>query len=155
MLGIGTVGVREIAQSRISQERLNKSFTALLAFNAISTIIAIILLVILLFTIPKFADYRNLLIVGGLKLLSTFLLIDWFYRGLEDFKFITQRTLIVKILFIVSVFIFIKNKEDYTLYYFLITISITVNAIVNLFYAKKYIQIDFDIQEIKRITKPY
>ena len=81
MLGIGTVGVREIAQSRISQERLNKSFTALLAFNAISTIIAIILLVILLFTIPKFADYRNLLIVGGLKLLSTFLLIDWFYRG--------------------------------------------------------------------------
>ena len=102
MLGIGTVGVREIAQSRISQERLNKSFTALLAFNAISTIIAIILLVILLFTIPKFADYRNLLIVGGLKLLSTFLLIDWFYRGLEDFKFITQRTLIVKILFIVS-----------------------------------------------------
>ena len=47
-----------------------------------------------------------------------------------------------------------KNKEDYTLYYFLITISITVNAIVNLFYAKKYIQIDFDIQEIKRITKP-
>ena len=154
MLGIGTVGVREIAQSRISQERLNKSFTALLAFNAISTIIAIILLVILLFTIPKFADYRNLLIVGGLKLLSTFLLIDWFYRGLEDFKFITQRTLIVKILFIVSVFIFIKNKEDYTLYYFLITISITVNAIVNLFYAKKYIQIDFDIQEIKRITKP-
>ena len=111
MLGIGTVGVREIAQSRISQERLNKSFTALLAFNAISTIIAIILLVILLFTIPKFADYRNLLIVGGLKLLSTFLLIDWFYRGLEDFKFITQRTLIVKILFIVSVFIFIKIKK--------------------------------------------
>ena len=51
MLGIGTVGVREIAQSRISQERLNKSFTALLAFNAISTIIAIILLVILLFTL--------------------------------------------------------------------------------------------------------
>lgn len=154
MLGIGTVGVREIAQNRISQERLNKSFTALLAFNAISTIIAIILLVILLFTIPKFADYRNLLIVGGLKLLSTFLLVDWFYRGLEDFKFITQRTLIVKILFIVSVFIFIKNEEDYTLYYFLITISITVNAIINLFYAKKYIQINFDIQEIKRITKP-
>lgn len=154
MLGIGTVGVREIAQNRISQERLNKSFTALLAFNAISTIIAIILLVILLFTIPKFADYRNLLIVGGLKLLSTFLLVDWFYRGLEDFKFITQRTLIVRILFVVSVFIFIKNKEDYTLYYFLITISITINAIINLFYAKKYIQFDFDIQELKRITKP-
>lgn len=154
MLGISTVGVREIAQNRISQERLNKSFTALLIFNALSTLIAITLLSILLFTIPKFVDYRNLFIVGGLKLLSTFLLIDWFYRGLEDFKFITQRTLIVRILFVASVFIFIKNKEDYTLYYFLITISITINAIINLFYAKKYIQFDFDIQEIKRITKP-
>mgnify|MGYP003249642678 CR=1 FL=1 len=33
MLGIGTVGVREIAQTKTSQERLNKSFTALLAFT--------------------------------------------------------------------------------------------------------------------------
>lgn len=154
MLGIGTVGVREIAQNRISQERLNKSFTALLTFNALSTLIAIISLSILLFTIPKFADYRNLLIVGGLKLLSTFLLIDWFYRGLEDFKFITQRTLIVRILFVASVFIFIKNKEDYTLYYFLITFSITINAIINLVYAKKYIQLNFEYQELKRIAKP-
>lgn len=125
MLGIGTVGVREIAQTKTSQERLNKSFTALLAFNALSTFIAIILLLILLYVVPKFTDYRDLLIVGGLKLLSTFLLIDWLYRGLEDFKFITQRTLIIRILFVISVFLFVKNKEDYTLYYFLIVFSIT------------------------------
>lgn len=154
MLGIGTVGVREIAQNKISQEKLNKSFTALLTFNAVSTFIAIILLVILQFTVPKFADYRHLLIIGGLKLLSTFLLVDWFYRGLEDFKFITQRTLIVRILFVISVFIFIRDKEDYILYYFLITISITINAIINLLYARKFIQLDFDIHEVKRISKP-
>lgn len=33
MLGIGTVGVREIAQSKVSQEKLDKSFTALLTFK--------------------------------------------------------------------------------------------------------------------------
>lgn len=154
MLGIGTVGVREVAQSKASQEKLNKSFTALLTFNALSTLIAIIFLLVLLFAIPKFANYRELLIIGGLKLLSTFLLVDWLYRGLEDFKFIAQRTLIIRTLFVISVFLFIKSKEDYSLYYFLIVFSITVNAVVNLLYAKKHIQIDFDIQEIKRITSP-
>lgn len=154
MLGIGTVGVREIAQTKTSQERLNKSFTALLAFNALSTFIAIILLLILLYVVPKFTDYRDLLIVGGLKLLSTFLLIDWLYRGLEDFKFITQRTLIIRILFVISVFLFVKNKEDYTLYYFLIVFSITINAIINLLYSRHHIRLDFDFQEMKRIASP-
>ena len=155
MLGIGTVGVREIAQTKTSQERLNKSFTALLAFNALSTFIAIILLLILLYVVPKFTDYRDLLIVGGLKLLSTFLLIDWLYRGLEDFKFITQRTLIIRILFVISVFLFVKNKEDYTLYYFLIVFSITINAIINLLYSRHHIRLDFDFQEmnLKSATK--
>ena len=154
MLGIGTVGVREIAQSKNSQDRLNKSFTALLTFNALSTLGAIIILFILLFIVPKFSDYRDLLIIGGLKLFSTFLLIDWLYRGLEDFKFITQRTLIIRTIFVVSVFLLVRNKEDYVLYYFLIVFSITINAIVNLLYARKYIRLDFDYQEIKRITKP-
>lgn len=154
MLGIGKVGVREIAQTKTSQERLNKSFTALLAFNALSTFIAIILLLILLYVVPKFTDYRDLLIVGGLKLLSTFLLIDWLYRGLEDFKFITQRTLIIRILFVISVFLFVKNKEDYTLYYFLIVFSITINAIINLLYSRHHIRLDFDFQEMKRIASP-
>ncbi len=154
MLGIGTVGVREIAQSKVSQEKLDKSFTALLTFNTLSTFLAIILLVALIFLIPKFTDYRDLLIIGGVKLLSTFLLIDWLYRGLEDFKFITQRTLIIKTLFVISVFLLIKDKEDYTLYYFLITFSITINAIINLLYARKHVRLNFDFREIKRITKP-
>ncbi len=154
MLGIGVVGVREIAQNKNSQERLNKSFTALLVFNAISTSFAIIVLFILLFSVSKFADYRNLLIIGGLKLFSTFLLVDWLYKGLEDFKFITQRTLVIRIIFVLSVFLFVRDKEDYVLYYFLIVFSITINAIVNLIYARKYIKLDYDSQEIKRIAKP-
>ena len=154
MLGIATVGVREVAQNKDSQERLNKAFTALLAFNALSTLIGLALLVVLCYVVPRFVGYHDLLVVGGLKLLSTFLLVDWLYRGLEDFKFITQRTLLVRTLFVLSVFLFIKEEDDYVLYYFLIVFSITVNAIVNLLYARKYIQLDFDFKEMKRIARP-
>lgn len=154
MLGIATVGVREVAQSKDSPEKLNKAFTALLAFNALSTLVAMAMLVVSCYVVPKFSEYHDLLVVGGLKLLSTFLLVDWLYRGLEDFKFITQRTLLIRTLFVLSVFLFIKDKDDYVLYYFLIVFSITLNALVNIIYARKYIQLNFDLWEMKRITKP-
>ncbi|RGN05373.1 flippase [Segatella copri] len=154
MLGIETIGVREIAQNKTDQDKLNKSFTALLLFNAITTLIAILVLFAAIFIVPKFADYKDLLLVGSLKLFSMFLLIDWFYKGIEDFKFITQRTVIIRTLFVVSVFAFVRSPQDCLLYYFLIVFSITINAIVNLLYARKIISFSFDVATIRRIVKP-
>lgn len=154
MLGIETIGVREIAQSRHSQEQLNKSFSALLIFNAITTFLAMFVLFAVMFVVPKFSDYRDLFLVGSLKLFSMFLLVDWFYKGIEDFKFITQRTLIIRILFVISVFVFVRSPKDCTLYYFLIVFSVTINAIVNLLYARKIVRFSFDVKSIERIAKP-
>ena len=123
MLGIETIGVREIAQNKTDQDKLNKSFTALLLFNAITTLIAILVLFAAIFIVPKFADYKDLLLVGSLKLFSMFLLIDWFYKGIEDFKFITQRTVIIRTLFVVSVFALVRSPQDCLLYYFLSSIG--------------------------------
>lgn len=154
MLGIETIGVREIAQNKSNQDKLNKSFTALLLFNGITTLFAILVLFAAMFIVPKFADYRDLLLVGSLKLFSTFLLIDWFYKGIEDFKFITQRTIVIRTLFVISVFAFVRSPKDCLLYYFFIVSFITVNAIVNLLYARKIITFSFDAASVRRIIKP-
>ena len=81
-------------------------------------------------------------------------MIDWFYKGIEEFRFITVRTLIIRILYVISVFLFVKNENDYDIYYWLLSISVIVNASVNVAYSFNYIHFSFDLDVIKKMVRP-
>ena len=143
MLGIGSYGVREIARVKNQEERKNIVFSNLISFNIATTILAIILLLVCTITIPKFTEYRPFLLVGVAKLFFNVFLIEWFYQGIQNFRFITIRSLIVRIIYVVSIFLFIKAPED-TLLYFILTTGITiVNALINWFYSKHFVKLSF------------
>lgn len=140
MMGISAVGIREIAKSKSSQEKLNEVFNSLFWLNTLTTTIALLILLIFTYTVPQLYTHWEMMLIGGLKLMSNYLLIDWFYRGLEEFKYITVRTLIVKSLYVITVFLFVKEQSDYPIYFLLITLMFTLNALINLFYARHFIQ---------------
>ena len=149
MLGIATVGVREIAKNKEDKNVLSKVFTGLFIINTFTTLLSLCFLFISICFIEKFEEYRDLLLIGSLKLFATYLMIDWFYKGLEEFRFITIRTLIIRMLYVVSVFLFVKNKSDYTVYYWLLSVSVVINALVNIIYSFKYIHFSFDFNIIR------
>ena len=128
MLGISTVGIREISQCGKDREKLDLTFSRIFTINTITTSIALALLVIGVFTVPQLRENQQLMWIGALKLVSNYLLVEWLYKGLEEFKYITNRTVLVKMLYVVAVFLFIKSPEDTYLYYLLLTLMITGNA---------------------------
>ena len=79
-LGIGVVGIREIAKNKNNQEHLQKTFSKLFTINTISTFISLVILLIAMHIIPKLQENYELMWIGVLKLLFNFLLIDWFYK---------------------------------------------------------------------------
>ena len=83
MLGISIVGVREIAQANVDKDRLNNVFTSLIILNGITTVIAVIGLVLAVYFIPALEAYKEMLFIGIIKLVGNFLLIEWFYKGIE------------------------------------------------------------------------
>ena len=97
MLGISTVGIREISQARNDSTRLNQTFSRLFTINTISTSIVLIALLISMFTVPQLRENSHLMWIGVLKLVSNYLLIEWLYKGLEEFKYITSRTVLVNV----------------------------------------------------------
>ena len=142
MLGVGSFGVREIARVKEDLERRSIVFTNLIFINLITTLFAIVVLSICIITVHKFQDYRSFLFVGVAKLLFNVFLIEWFYQGIQDFRYITIRSLIVRVLYVVSIFLFIKSPED-TFLYFVVTTSVTLfNASVNWYHSRQYIKID-------------
>ena len=71
-LGISTYGVREAAKLRNDKIALTKFVKEILSINIVSTFIAYLLLAFLIFLLPYFSEYRNLLIVCSGSILFGF-----------------------------------------------------------------------------------
>lgn len=141
MLGVSAVGIREVAKHKDNQIELENSFRDIFLLNLFFTIFTFIVLIILIFTVPDFNRYSNLFYIGLIKLLFNFCLVEWFFTGSENFKYITIRSTIIKAIYVVSVLVFVREKEDYNIYYFLTCTVIAVNAIFNWTYILKIIKL--------------
>lgn len=151
MMGMNTIGIREIAKCKNDQQKLDNVFSQLFSLNTLTTITAIIILIIATNIVPKFAPYKDFLYIGVGKLFFNYMLINWFFQGLENFKYIAARTIFVKILFVISVFLFVKTETDVKLYYFLVALTWAGNGIINFIYAKKYVSFNFTLKINKAI----
>lgn len=155
MMGLTTLGVREIAKNRDNREQLDRTFSELFALNLISTFLVLCLLVGLLFFVPEFRAHRSLFIVGLTKVVFNLLWIEWFFKGVENFRYITIRSILVRLSFIAFVFLFVRTRDDCVVYYAL-WVGITVmNALCNWSYRKRYVSLVFRHLHIVRYVKPF
>ena len=155
MLGIGTVGIREIAKVKGNRQEMSRVLCSLLSLNLITTILAASVLLILTFIIPSFIAHNKLLYIGIARLFCGSLLIEWLFKGVEDFKFITIRSLAIRFIFVFLVFIFVRDEDDYVVYFLLTSLTVAVNAIVNILYARKFVDYSFRGINIRPYIKPF
>lgn len=154
-MGIASLGIRETAAKKNDKQALDNVFSSLIYINGGFTIIALILLTGATLIIPQLYEQKEMMFFGGFKLLFNFLLVEWFYIGIEDFKFITIRTLCVRSLYLISVFIFVKKPDDYTVFYLLSVLMIGGNAIINILYTKRFTNFSLKSITPKKYLRPY
>jgi len=154
LVGIPIVGVRIIAKSKGDKERMSKDFTSLFVISGIFTLLASSGLLAATFLVPKLAQHMDVMLIGQLKLWGNFLLLEWFFKGLEDFKYITLRTIIVKLFFVVAVYIFVRNASEYTSYFLLMCLAVAVNAAINCLRASKLVHFRFSAPSVRALIVP-
>ncbi|MBQ6964928.1 MAG: flippase [Bacteroidaceae bacterium] len=155
MMGINIVGIREVAKSKSNQTQLNQTFSGLFWLNTITTSIALVILVIVTMTVEQLRGHWQLMAIGAMKLVMNYMLIEWLYKGLEEFKYITIRTLAVKVMYVVAVFVFVRNAEDYPIYYLLSVLMIVLNAVINIVYSRHYVSLKMRNVAIMQLMKPF
>lgn len=139
-LGTMSLGVREIAKCNGDKEKLSKTFSSIIVLNILVTLVVLLIYMGAMFIVPQLQQYRSLLYVGALQLVSSVFTIEWLFRGLENFKFITYRNLAIRALYVVCVFLFVRTREDYAMYFALTAGLYIFNAIINLFYSRHFVQ---------------
>ncbi|WP_289743292.1 flippase [Muribaculum intestinale] len=155
MLGMGTLGIREVALHKNNPKNLKSVFSSLIFLNLISTLIACCLLILSFFIFDSLRANPTLMLIGAIKLLFNVMLTEWLYKGLEEFRFITIRTLIVRLIFIISIFLFVRKSSDFISYYIILTGTVVGNALINIIHSRHYVHLQFSNIKITRFIKPF
>ena len=119
-LGTQSYGAREIAQNRENKEKASKIFWEIIILNSLTFIGCFVLF---LFIIVLNKEYRWYFLSLIPVLLATPLDISWFYNGYEKVKYVVIRNTICKVLGVVLLFLFVRDKEDLLIYFLINSMS--------------------------------
>ena len=134
MLGIGVYGTKQIAAA----SDVSSTFWNIYAIQLIASILAISVYIIAIFSIPQMGGVIPLIVV--ITLFAKMIDISWLFSGKEDFKKITIRNVVIRIIGVISIFTFVKSSDDLYLYVFLIVIFDFLGQFVMWVPAKKFIK---------------
>ena len=115
MIGLGVYCSREVAYVREDNIKLSKTFWELNFLRFITMGISVFLYILFCIFIVN-TENKSISFIQVLVLLSSLLDISWLFIGLENFKKVSIRNSIVKLLGVCLVFIFVKNKAQIYLY---------------------------------------
>ena len=116
-LGVANYGTKEISGHR---KDIRKNFWGIYTLQFGATILSICLYILLCLSLSFMQN--PVAYILGLSLVSKGMDISWLFQGLEDFRKITVRNITVKLVGVISIFLFVKSANDLYLYVFLLTI---------------------------------
>ena len=149
MLGIGVYGTKQIAAA----SDVSSTFWNIYVIQLIASILAMAVYIIAIFSIPQMGGIIPLIV--GITLFAKMIDISWLFSGKEDFKKITIRNIVVRLIGVISIFTFVKSSDDLYLYVFLIVIFDFLGQLVMWVPARKFIKRpSFNTNTIKKNLHP-
>lgn len=149
-LGIPVYGVREIAKAKSLTEQ-SRIFSEIFSLHVVFTIIGLGIYFFSILFYSQFSSMYYLFIWGGVMIFSCVFIGEWYFQGIGEFKFITLRTMLIRLFSLVFLFLFVKTPSDVLNYFLIIVFAVIINAIVNFYYIRKKINIRFSFN--KKILK--
>lgn len=155
MLGIPTYGIRTCAKVRNDKKKLTKTVQEILLLNITVMIVSMILLFISVLIIDKLAVQKFLYLIMSISLIFNVLGVDWLYKALEKYSYITIRSIIFKFISLILLFLFVKKPDDYVTYGAITMFAAVGSNALNFYNLRKLIDIKLSSNlDVKQHIKP-
>lgn len=138
-LGIPTYGIRACAKVRDDKEKLSRIVHELLMINMIMVFISYVAFGISLFAVPRFARDKELLLVISITILLNAMGVEWLYKALEKYSYITIRSVVFKLIALVAMFALIHDESDYIIYGAITIFAASASNVLNFINLRKYV----------------
>lgn len=153
IFGVYAYGIREAARIRDDKQKTRELFTSLFLINLVMN--AVVLAVyggLVLGTVEKAA--RSIYLILGLKVFANFFMVEWLNEAFENYKFITIKTIAVRLLYTILVFVCIHKPEDILVYCIIVVAMDLLNNLVSFAYVNRQVPLTFRHLEIRRHILP-
>lgn len=151
--GIYTFGVREISKIRNDEKKVSKLFTNLFVLGLITNILIGIIYIIYSLIFSN-GITTKIYLIFVIQIVANIFYMEFLNEALENYKFITIKTLIVKIIYLILLLVFVKKPDDIIIYTLIISFIVFLNNIISYFYIRKKIKFDFKNLELLQYIKP-
>lgn len=140
-LGIPTYGIRICARVRDDREELTRTVHELLFINLITSVLSYMVLFLALTFVPRLHDDRTLYIIISLNIILNAVGMEWLYKALEHYTYITIRSLVFKVISIIAMFLLVHEQSDYVIYGGITILAGSASNIFNFINVHKYIDL--------------
>lgn len=113
VLGTGIFGQRNIAYMRNNKESLSRAFWELFLLRLITSVVTLVAYGIFVSFVNQ---YKVIYLILTMNIINVILDVSWFFQGVEDFKKIVVRNLIIRVCNTAFIFLFVKGQDDLWLY---------------------------------------
>ena len=141
--GVYTYGLREMSRVRDVKVKIRQTFTSLFVLTTVTNILATVAYAIFVVVFYKGQPYFYTCIIMGFNLAFNLFYVEWVNQALENYHFITIKTMIIRIISCAIVVLFIRSKENYLFYLYILIATNFINNIISFIYIKKRIKFDF------------
>ncbi|URA10865.1 flippase [Thermospira aquatica] len=146
-LNIGVYGLREIATVRDDKAKLAQTFSEILLILFVTHGVALLVFGVSFLVFPDFQREKMLFLLFGALLLFNPLSLDWFFGGIENYRFISLRNITVKLLMLPAIFLFVRRESDYVVYALILVLATVIPFLYNFLHSRHYVK--WEISSVK------
>lgn len=138
--GIYNYAIREINSLRSVNKDASTLFSKLFIFGVVSTLITAVLYAVIV-VISFSGIIRLIYIYFIIEVIAQAFYVEWMNEADENYSFILLKTIFIKILYVVCVFIFVRKPSDILPYTVITALSVFFNYFVSFIFVKRRIKL--------------
>lgn len=154
-LGIPTYGIRACAKVRDDKDVLSKTVQEILIINLVSTAIVTFTYLVCIFTVPRFAQDKTLYLIEGVNIVLNMFGVNWLYQALEQYDYITARSVIFKFISMILMFLLVHQQSDYRIYAAITVLAAVGSNVLNFIRLRRFVTLKrFKNYEFRKHLRP-
>ena len=140
--GIYNYGVREISKVRKDKDKFENIFTSLFVIGILSNLIVTIFYIGYILIRGNGID-SIVYLVMIIQMVSNVFYIEFVNEAVENYRFIALKTILIRILYLISIFAFVRKSTDVIIYSIVVSTTVLLNNLASFFYLKKQYRFNF------------
>jgi O-antigen/teichoic acid export membrane protein len=152
--GVYQYGMREMSRIKEDKQKVRKLFTSLFTISTATGILAFLLYLGFSYFKYQSSVIYPVLIIFGFNFIINIFYVEWVNEAMENYDFITIKTIIARSIYVVLIFMLVKHENDYNHYAMLLVFSMFLNNLISFVYIKRKVKFDFKGISIREHLKP-